>query len=95
MGPHRIELVLTLLQGVLGVVILSNFNFAAYEALGLFGLWFAQFLHPTWREELCWVYGAWLVFELASAPFRRDRLRAFSVFARLWRESARPRVPRG
>ncbi len=89
LATHRVELVLTLLQGILGVVILSNFNFAAYEALGLFALWFAQFLHPTWREELCWVYGAWLVIELVSSPFRRDRLRAFPVFMRLWRESGR------
>ena len=90
MGPHRVELLLTLLQGTLGVVILSNFNFAAYEAAGLFGLWFVQFLHPTWREELCFVYAGWLVLELVSSPWRRDRLRAFRVFARLWRESAKP-----
>ena len=89
LGEHRVELLLTLLQGTLGIVILSNFNFAAYEALGLLGLWFAQFAHPTWREEICWVYAAWLLIELASTPFRRDRLRAFTVFARLWRESGR------
>jgi hypothetical protein len=87
LAEHRIELVLTLLQGVLGVVLLANFNFAAYEALGLLALWFAQFAHPGWRGGICWVYGAWLAIELASAPFRKDRLRAFSVFARLWRES--------
>ena len=86
---HRDELVLTWLQGVLGIVILANFNFAAYEALGLLGLWMAQFTHPGWRGPIEWVYGAWLVAELASAPFRRDRLRAFAVFARLWRESGR------
>ena len=36
---------------MLGVVILSNLNFQAYEALGLFVLWFVQFLVPTVREE--------------------------------------------
>ena len=89
MSEHRIELVLTWLQGALGVVILSNFNFAAYEALGLLALWFAQFAHPDWREPVCWVYAGWLALELASSPFRRDRLRAFAVFARLWHESGR------
>ena len=88
---HRVELVLTLLQGALGVVILANFNFEAYEALGLLILWFAQFMHPEWRGPIVWVYAAWLALELASAPFRRDRLRAFVVFARLWRESGRKR----
>lgn len=86
---HRVEVVLTLLQGALGVVILSNFNFEAYEALGLLGLWFAQFARPGWREEICWVYAAWLVLELVSTLWRPGRLRAFTVFARLWRESAR------
>ena len=86
---HRIEVLLTLLQGALGVVILSNFNFEAYEALGLLALWFAQFARPAWREEICWVYGAWLVLELASTRWRPGRLRAFVVFARLWRESGR------
>lgn len=81
---HRIELILTLLQGALGVILLANFNFQAYEALGLFVLWFAQFLRPDWREEICWVYGAWLAFELVSASWRKDRLRAFVVFPSLW-----------
>jgi len=90
LAPHRVELVLTLLQGTLGVVILANFNFAAYEALGLLALWLVQFLHPGWRTEICWAYAAWIAVELASSPFRTDRLRAFSVFARLWRESGRP-----
>ena len=89
LAEHRVELVLTLLQGALGVVILSNFNFAAYEALGLLALWFAQFANPGWRSGICWVYGAWIAIELASAPLRKDRLRAFAVFARLWRESGR------
>lgn len=86
---HRIEVLLTLLQGALGVVILSNFNFEAYEALGLLALWFAQFARPAWREEICWVYAAWLAFELVSTLWRPGRLRAFVVFARLWRESGR------
>ena len=86
---HRVELLLTLLQGALGVVILCNFNFQAYEAVGLFALWFVQFLVPTVREEICWVYGAWLVVELLSTPWRPGRLRAFQVFPTLWHAGAR------
>lgn len=88
---HRIELILTLLQGALGVVILCNFNFQAYEALGLFALWFAQFLVPDARTPICWVYGAWLTLELASAAWRPGRLRAFQVFPTLWHLGARRR----
>lgn len=84
LAGHRVELMLTLLQSALGVVLLSNFTFKAHEALGLFGLWFAQFLVPHWREEVSLIYGAWLVAEIASAAWRPGRLRAFMVFPRLW-----------
>ena len=84
LAEHRVELLLTLLQGTLGVVLLANFNFQAYEALGLFVLWFVQFCVPSWREEVSLLYAAWLVFELGSAVWRPGRLRAFLVFPRLW-----------
>ena len=92
---HRVELLLTLLQSVLGVVILSNFNFQAHEALGLFGLWLAQFLVPHWREEVAVVYAAWVAVELVSLGWRRDRLRAFVVFPTLWHLAARRRPRSG
>ena len=81
---HRVELTLTLLQGTLGMILLANLNFQAYEAVGLFLVWFVQFLVPQWREEACVVYGAWLAIEIASAIWRPGRLRAFTVFPRLW-----------
>ncbi len=84
---HRVEVVLTLLQGILGVLLLANFNFQAYEAGVLFVLWLAQFLRPEWREEMCVVYGAWIAIELLTTPFRKDRLRAFVVFGALWKRA--------
>ncbi|MBK7369049.1 MAG: hypothetical protein IPJ04_14415 [Candidatus Eisenbacteria bacterium] len=88
-GEHRVELILTLLQSALGVVLLANFRFHAHEALGLFGLWLAQFLVPHWREEICWLYGAWLAFELLSTLWRPGRLQAFAVLPQLWREGSK------
>ena len=90
---HRTELVLTLLQSALGVVLLANFTFKAHEALGLFGLWLAQFLVPHWREEVAILYAVWLVAEITSVAWRPDRLRAFTVFPRLW-NAAQHRRPR-
>ena len=84
MAEHRMELGLTLLQGMLGVVLLSNFRFHAYEALGLFTLWFVQFLVPHWREEVAVIYAVWIVIELISTPWRPGRLDAFVVFPKLW-----------
>ena len=89
MAEHRIELLLTLLQSVLGVVLLSNFKFHAHEALGLFTLWFVQFLIPHWREEVSVAYAVWIVVELISTPWRPGRLEAFVVFPQLWHQGAK------
>jgi len=67
------------------VVLLSNFNFQAYEALGLLLFWVVQFAVPDSRVVMCWTYGAWLAFEVVSALWRPGRLRAFRVFPALWR----------
>jgi cation:H+ antiporter len=91
LAEHRVELWLTLLQGTLGLVILSNFTFEAYEALGLLTAWLIQFLKPEWREEMVFVYLAWLVIELVSVAWRPGRLRAFQVFPRLWNQASRAR----
>jgi cation:H+ antiporter len=94
MGEHRVELMLTLLQGTLGMVILANLNFHAYEALGLFALWFVQFCVPHWREEVSIVYAAWLAIEIASALWRPGRFKAFVVFPGLWHLAARKKAAR-
>jgi cation:H+ antiporter len=88
LAEHRLELTLTWLQGMLGIVILANLRFEAYEALGLFALWFAQFLVPHWREEVSVLYAVWLVTELVSTAWRPGRLRAFHAFFVLWRRPA-------
>ncbi len=85
MVEHRGELILTLLQSVLGVLLLANLRFHAFEALGLFLLWFVQFLMPGWRSQVTWVYAAWIALELIIAVFRPGRLRAFQVFPRVLR----------
>lgn len=85
LAEHRLELTLTLVQGALGVVLLANLRFHAHEALGLFLLWFAQFLVPHWREEVTVLYAVWLAIELGSTPWRRGRLNAFGAVGRLWR----------
>ena len=86
---HRMELVLTLLQGTLGMILLANLNFQAFEALGLFALWFVQFLVPHLREEVAIAYAVWLTFEVGSSLWRPGRLRAFAIFPRLWGRSGK------
>jgi cation:H+ antiporter len=77
---HRVEILMTTLQSLLGFLLLANMSFRAYEALGLFLLWVVQFLQPSIREEILLVYAAWIVVELILAIFKKRRLIAFREF---------------
>jgi cation:H+ antiporter len=77
---QKIEIFLTMAQSFLGFLLLANMEFRWYEALGLFILWFTQFIFPLWREEITFVYIAWIIFELGGASFGRKRLKAFTEF---------------
>lgn len=90
LGEHRVELMLTLLQGLLGTLMLANLSFGAHEAAGLFLLWFVQLLVPHWREEVSILYAAWILYEVAMGT-RRGRFLAFPAFWRLLRDPPKKR----
>ncbi|MDP3025260.1 MAG: sodium:calcium antiporter, partial [candidate division Zixibacteria bacterium] len=77
---QKIEIFLTIAQSALGVILLANMEFRWYEALGLFGLWFTQFVIPSIREEITWVYLFWLYVELILAFVGKRKLKAFNEF---------------
>jgi cation:H+ antiporter len=77
---HRVEILLTTLQSLLGFFLLANMEFRSYEAFGLFMLWLVQFLKPSIREEILFVYAAWIIIEIVLAIVRKRRLKAFSEF---------------
>ena len=83
---HRIEIYLTIVQSLLGLLFLVNMRFAFYEAAGLAFLWFFQFLFPHTREEIIFVYIFWIMVELVFLYLGRRKLAAFPVFAHLWRK---------
>ena len=63
----------------------------AYEAAGLFALWVIQFAVPSLRQEMLWVYGAWITIELVLLAVRKKKILAFSAFGRVWqRRKPRP-----
>lgn len=78
---QRTEILLTILQGFLGMVFLVNLEFRAHEAAGLFVLWIVQFFVPTLRQEMVYVYGAWLFVEVLLLPFLPRRENAFHHFS--------------
>src|SRR5207245_10104077 len=57
---QRLELLITLFQTALGMLLLAKMEFGALDAAILFVLWLAQFLRPSLLDEVTLVYGAWL-----------------------------------
>jgi cation:H+ antiporter len=86
---HQTEILLTIVQSFLAMLLLANLEFRWYEAVGLFVLWAVQFAVPGLREEIIVVYAAWAAIELGLAVSGRKPLRAFPVFVQLWRTHSR------
>src|SRR3989440_4791418 len=59
-GPQRLEILLTLLQTALGMMLLANMEFDWLDATIIFVLWLAQFLRPDWRGEGGGGYRLWV-----------------------------------
>jgi cation:H+ antiporter len=83
---QRSEILLTILQAFLGWIFLASMDLAAYEAAGLFALWLIQFLVPSSRHVMLYVYGAWIGIELLLIASGRKKLAAFAALARTWKE---------
>ena len=81
-----VEIGLTLAQSLYGLAILANMVFAWHEALILFALFLAQFLVPTLREEVTFLYLAFTAYEVLRWLMRYERPVAFGHFARLFKE---------
>ncbi len=57
---QQVEIVLTLLQTALGVMLLANMEFDWLDASALLVLWGVQFLVPHLREEVSLAYAVWM-----------------------------------
>jgi cation:H+ antiporter len=82
---QRHEILLTILQAFLGWLFLASMDLEAYEAAGLFLLWLIQFLMPSTRHAMLFVYGAWIALEIVFVAVGRKKLEAFPAFARVWK----------
>lgn len=79
-APQRIEIVLTLLQTLLGVLLLANMEFDWLDASALLVLWLVQFVVPHLREEVSVVYGVWIVFLLGQFVVGKKRFIVWKYF---------------
>jgi cation:H+ antiporter len=85
-GPQRLEILLTVAQSLVAVLLLMNMKFEWWDAALLFVLWVAQFVFAEWRGPMVAVYGAWAL--LLVAFWTRRPPTAPGVF---WRLLRRPR----
>ena len=69
---QRHEIILTILQSFLGFLLLLNLELRFWEALILFVFWLAQFVMPSIREEMVWVYAAWCGVEIVKLILKRE-----------------------
>jgi cation:H+ antiporter len=89
-GMHRQEILLTILQSALGMVLLMNMRYSWWEALVLFVLWFVQFCVPSLRVAVIDAYAVLIALGLVQALFGRRRFEAFTVFGERWRHRVFP-----
>jgi cation:H+ antiporter len=89
-GMHRHEILLTILQSLLGMILLMNMRYAWWEALIVFLLWFVQFCVPSLRVEVIEAYAVLIVLGLVQALFGRRSFEAFTVFGERWRSRVFP-----
>jgi cation:H+ antiporter len=87
-GEQRMEILLTIMQSVVAVLLLANMRFDWWNAALLFVLWLVQFLRAGWREEITVVYAAWAVVLLLSFAFKPPE--APRVFLRMVKNGGRP-----
>lgn len=82
---QRSEILLTLAQGFIGFLLVLNMEFAWMEAIGLFVLWFVQFLFPDSRNLVTGAYFTWCGFEILRRLTGHRAWTAFSLFPELWK----------
>jgi cation:H+ antiporter len=82
-SEQQLEIILTMLQTLLGALVLANLEFDWMDASALFVLWLVQFLIPHWREEVAVAYGVWIGVLLIGFAVRRQPLKAAQHFWRI------------
>ncbi|MFI5183907.1 MAG: hypothetical protein ACHQNV_05890 [Vicinamibacteria bacterium] len=84
-GMHRDEILLTILQSLLGMILLLNMRYSALEAAAIFVLWLVQFVFPQVRVGMLYVYAVLSDGGLAEAARGKRNFEALTSFAHQWR----------
>jgi cation:H+ antiporter len=65
-GTQREEILLTVAQSFVAVLLLVRMRFRWWDALLLFVLWLVQFIEAGWRGEVTLLYGIWAAILVLS-----------------------------
>jgi cation:H+ antiporter len=79
-APQQVEILLTLLQTLLGVLLLANMEFDWLDASALLVLWMIQFIVPHLREEVSVVYGVWILALLGQFVLGKKKFLVWRYF---------------
>ena len=79
-AEQRLEIILTLMQTALGMVLLANMEFDWFDASALFVLWIVQFFAPHLREEVSIAYALWIGILVVGFIIRGQALLAPKYF---------------
>jgi cation:H+ antiporter len=82
---QRREILLTVAQSLLGMLLLSNMSFHILEATGIFILWISQFIRPDLHTPVTLVYLAWSSVEIIMILAVRRRVAAVAALVEMWR----------
>lgn len=77
---QRLEILLTLLQSWLGLLVLANMEYGWRDATVLFVLWLVQFLEPSLRQTVAIGYVVWIGVLVSEFALRRKTLLAPEYF---------------
>jgi cation:H+ antiporter len=83
---QEVEILLTLAQSVLALLMIWKLSFYWSEAILLFALWLVQFVFPQTHEIMLWAYLIAIVLEFAFLVLRPGP-RAHRVFFQLWKKT--------
>lgn len=84
---QRLEILLTLLQSGVALLVAAKLEFSWRDAAALFALWLAQFLRPGLRDVVSVVYAGWMA--MLALQFATGR-RPFRVARYFWQSVASP-----
>jgi cation:H+ antiporter len=88
---QRAEILLTISQSLLGMLLLMNMSFHIVEAAGIFLLWFLQFLVPGLHLPVTLIYLAWSAFEAFRMLVVRRHVEAWHALTEVWARHGRRR----